>query len=165
MKKGNRKFIYTSKAAHLLVMSELLCRGWNVSIPEVDVGDDIFVVKDKTRDFIPVQVKYSVCKNNGKGRFSSQFQIPIKQIEEAKTPDLVYIFVTRYKEEWKSFIIISRRDIDILRSDTQKPLGTINKKYLHLTLNFVGNNKCSCSKVDLKDYLNNWNDFPLVLNP
>ncbi len=134
MKKGNRKFIYTSKAAHLLVMSELLCRGWNVSIPEVDVGDDIFVVKDKTRDFIPVQVKYSVCNHNGKGRYSTQFEIPIKQIEEAKTPDLRYIFVTRYNDEWKSFVIISRRDLDLLKSDPQKPLGTVNNNKLHLTL-------------------------------
>ncbi len=30
-------------------MAELLLRGWNVAIPEVDVGDDIFVVRDATR--------------------------------------------------------------------------------------------------------------------
>ena len=27
-------------------MAELLLRGWNTTIPEVDVGDDIFVVRD-----------------------------------------------------------------------------------------------------------------------
>ncbi len=27
-------------------MAEFLLRGWNVAIPEVDVGDDIFVVDD-----------------------------------------------------------------------------------------------------------------------
>jgi len=27
-------------------MSGFLTRGWNVTIPEVDIGDDIFVVQD-----------------------------------------------------------------------------------------------------------------------
>ena len=27
-------------------MSEFLTRGWNVAIPEVDIGDNIFVVQD-----------------------------------------------------------------------------------------------------------------------
>lgn len=30
-------------------MSELLLRGWNVAVPVVDVGDDVFVVDDTTR--------------------------------------------------------------------------------------------------------------------
>ena len=33
--------LYLGKAGHLTVMSEFLTRGWNVAIPEVDVGDDI----------------------------------------------------------------------------------------------------------------------------
>ena len=28
-------------------MAEFLLRGWNVAIPEVDTGDDIFVVQDE----------------------------------------------------------------------------------------------------------------------
>ena len=34
--------LYLGKAGHLTVMSEFLMRGWNVAIPEVDIGDDIF---------------------------------------------------------------------------------------------------------------------------
>ncbi len=33
------------------------------------------------------------------------------------------------------------------------------------TLKFLGNSQCSCSKVNLNQYLNNWKDFPLVLDP
>ena len=38
---------YLGKAGHLTVMSEFLMLGWNVAIPEVDIGDDIFVVQDE----------------------------------------------------------------------------------------------------------------------
>ncbi|MFN9688681.1 MAG: hypothetical protein ACK57X_07415 [Bacteroidota bacterium] len=40
-------------------MSEFLTRGWNVAIPEVDVGDDIFVVQDDNGTLRRVQVKTS----------------------------------------------------------------------------------------------------------
>lgn len=37
---------YTGKAGQLFAMSEFLMLGYNVAIPEVDRGDDIFVVRD-----------------------------------------------------------------------------------------------------------------------
>ena len=40
-------------------MSYFLLRGWNVAVPEVDVGDDIFVVDDKKGVFYRIQVKTS----------------------------------------------------------------------------------------------------------
>jgi len=43
----SKKFnLYLGRAGQLAVMSEFLTRGWNVAIPEVDIGDDIFVVRD-----------------------------------------------------------------------------------------------------------------------
>jgi hypothetical protein len=38
--------LYLGKTWHLAVMSEFLILGWNVAIPEADIGDDIFVVQD-----------------------------------------------------------------------------------------------------------------------
>ena len=43
---SKRTNLYTGRAGQLAVMAELLLRGWNTAIPEVDVGDDIFVVRD-----------------------------------------------------------------------------------------------------------------------
>ena len=40
--------IYKGKSTQLHVMSLLLLRGWNVTIPEVDTGDDILVLKDES---------------------------------------------------------------------------------------------------------------------
>jgi hypothetical protein len=62
--------LYLGKAGHLTVMSEFLTRGWNVAIPEVDVGDDIFVVQDDNGTLRRVQVKTSTSieaiKKHGK---------------------------------------------------------------------------------------------------
>lgn len=44
----NNYHLYLGKAGHLTVMSEFLLRGWNVAIPEIDIGDDIFVVQDES---------------------------------------------------------------------------------------------------------------------
>jgi hypothetical protein len=49
--------LYLGKAGQLVTMSEFLARGWNVATPEVDVGDDLFVVEDKKGIFSRVQVK------------------------------------------------------------------------------------------------------------
>jgi len=38
-------------------MSEFLARGYNVAVPEVDRGDDLFVVQDESGDFDRIQVK------------------------------------------------------------------------------------------------------------
>jgi len=42
--------LYLGKAGHLMVMAEFLTRGWNVAIPEVDIGNDIFVVHEYHTD-------------------------------------------------------------------------------------------------------------------
>ncbi|MFN9622301.1 MAG: hypothetical protein ACK587_05640 [Cyanobacteriota bacterium] len=39
---------YVGKAGHLAVMGELSLRGYNVALPEIDKGDDIFAVNDVT---------------------------------------------------------------------------------------------------------------------
>ena len=40
-------------------MSELLARGYNVAVPEVDVGDDVLVIRDATQEVSRIQVKSS----------------------------------------------------------------------------------------------------------
>jgi hypothetical protein len=59
--------LYLGKAGQLVVMSCFLVRGWNVATPEVDVGDDLFVVEDKKGIFYRVQVKTSqaTLRENG----------------------------------------------------------------------------------------------------
>src|SRR5437763_10837468 len=53
--------LYFAKGGETVAMSELLLRGYNVAIPAVDVGDDIYVVEDAESNLIRVQVKSSNC--------------------------------------------------------------------------------------------------------
>ena len=39
----SRQSLYSGRAGQMAVMAEFLIRGYNVAIPEVDVGDDIFL--------------------------------------------------------------------------------------------------------------------------
>jgi hypothetical protein len=38
-------------------MSEVLLRGWNVAVPVVDVGDDVFVIDDNDKTTYRLQIK------------------------------------------------------------------------------------------------------------
>ena len=54
---SNKSNLYIGRAGQLAVMSEFLLRGWNAALPEVDVGDDVFVVKDKGGDLFRIQAR------------------------------------------------------------------------------------------------------------
>ena len=41
---------HIGKAGHLAVMAEFANRGYNVAIPEIDIGDDIFVEFSETEN-------------------------------------------------------------------------------------------------------------------
>jgi hypothetical protein len=99
--------LYFGKAGHLFVMSEFLLRGWNVAIPEVDEGDDIFVVKHELGRLIRIQVKTSRAKLQKDG-FSATFSLSTKQLEDVSKNDIFYVFLVRGKDAWERPIIISR---------------------------------------------------------
>ena len=96
---------YIGKAGHLAVMAEFLMRGWNVAIPEVDTGDDIFVVQDENGTLRRVQVKTSMATERLKG-FSGQFQIPIKQLRNIRDVLVHYVLIVRNKDKWTTPVII-----------------------------------------------------------
>ena len=86
--------LYLGKAGHLTVMSEFLTRGWNVAIPEVDIGDDIFVVQDDNGTLRRVQVKTSTS-TPGQKNYTGQFNVPIKQLRNISNVPIHYVFITK----------------------------------------------------------------------
>ena len=95
----NQHHLYLGKAGQAYVMSQFLARGWNVAVPEVDVGDDIFVVRDEIGDFSRIQVKtaHATARKNG---FSAPFNLPIEQLRRLTIPELTYCFMIRFEDEW-----------------------------------------------------------------
>jgi len=70
--------LYIGSAGQAAAMSEFLVRGYNVAIPEVDRGDDLFVVQDASGSFNRIQVKTSIAKKKvKKNTYAAQFNIPL----------------------------------------------------------------------------------------
>ncbi len=86
---------YFAKGGEAAVMSEFLLRGYNVAVPAVDSGDDIYVVGDAEANLIRVQVKSANCKKKPYG-FCGQVRIRLSQLHETKNTPLLYIFAMRY---------------------------------------------------------------------
>jgi hypothetical protein len=57
------KKTHFGRAGEFFAMSELLLRGWNVAVPVVDVGDDVFVIDDNDKTTWRLQVKSSKVEN------------------------------------------------------------------------------------------------------
>jgi hypothetical protein len=89
---------YLGKAGHLTVMSKFLMLGWNVAIPEVDIGDDIFVVQDDNGTLRRVQVKTSISTTRKSG-YSGQFSVSIKNLRNITNILVHYIFIVRRNDE------------------------------------------------------------------
>lgn len=150
--------LYLGKAGHLTVMSEFLTRGWNVAIPEVDIGDDIFVVQDDNGTLRRVQVKTStstIRTNN----FSGQFNVPITQLKNITNILVHYVFVVRHNEQWTKPIII-RQDylLDHVNSDN---IGSQHEGNLKLYFSY-SIEKVECSGLDFTKYVSDFTDFPVI---
>ncbi len=153
-----RNHLYLGKAGQFVVMSELLCRGWNVAVPEVDIGDDIFVVRDANGEFIRVQVKTATLKKRT-GGISVQFSLSFLQLKRDVTPELVYVFALREQEGWAGHIVISRAELFNLFQNS-----TINPKGDNITLYFSikAKGEIICWEQNFASYWNNFDLFPII---
>lgn len=113
-------------------MAEFLIRETNVAIPEVDIGDDIVVVRDDNDQITRVQVKTTNATEIGPDTFKAQFSIPIQQLESGP-PQLVYAFVVRRNLRWEEFVIIRRSVLEQLRIEYGALNETNKKQTLSLT--------------------------------
>jgi len=155
-----RNKLYLGKAGQFVAMSEFLVRGWNVAIPEVDIGDDIFVVRDETGDFVRVQVKTSNVKTF-KNNYGVQFRLSHKQLQQTFTPDLLYILVVRYTEGFNKFIIIKRDEL--LTKVQLENVGSISNDYLQLYFSINKNTwSVTCNSKNFTQYVNDFQLFPKI---
>ena len=148
--------LYFGKAGHLFVMSEFLLRGWNVAIPEVDEGDDIFVVQHEQGRLARIQVKTSRVKYQKEG-FLATFSISTNQLEDVSKDDIFYVFLIRNEDSWEKLIIISREELFDTLADT---ILASNSKNQTVRLLFK-KGKIFLRNTDFKKYQNNFTDFEI----
>ncbi len=73
------KKTHFGRAGEYFAMSELLLRGWNVAVPVVDVGDDVFVIDDNDKTTWRLQVKTAEGEANG-GSVKAKFTLSRAQL-------------------------------------------------------------------------------------
>ena len=139
-------------------MSEFLTRGWNVAIPEVDIGDDIFVVQDDNGTLRRVQVKTSVATER-QNNFSGQFNVRLIQLKNIANIPVHYVFVERHNQQWTKPVVI-RQDYLLDHWQNDK-MGSEHDGNLNLYFSY-SNSKVESSGLDLSRYVSDFTDFPLI---
>lgn len=156
----NRQNLYLGKAGHFAVMAECLHRGFNVAVPEVDIGDDLFVINDGSGDYRRVQVKTATGKSlKTQARYTAIFRVPLSQLQTAFTPDLTYIFAVRLPNAWGPFVVIQRGLLDELRELDNVGSASDGSLVLSISYSNSGDN-ARCSKIDFTRFLNQFENLP-----
>lgn len=142
----------------MAVMAELLWRGWNVALPEVDVGEDVLVVKDDSGDLWRIQVKTATAQPQADG-YAAQFRVSLRQLRTPRTPDLVYIFAMRTLAGWEPFVIMDR---STLRLEHEiHGVGSVSTD--HVVFRLVSSrSSLRCSQRDFQPYRGDWSRWPLI---
>jgi hypothetical protein len=159
---------YVGKAGHLAVMGEIAWRGYNVAMPEIDIGDDVFVYRDSTNQTWRLQVKTSRLYKQKKSR-AYQFLVRETQITTPANPPLHFVFCMRLDPGWQ-FLVIDRAIFANYRSaNTGFGSRNVSKTGIasvtfNVTQHIDGPKKgrVICSKTDLTHHLNNWSTWPAI---
>lgn len=149
--------LYFGKAGHLFVMSELLLQKWNVAMPEVDIGDDIFVVRDKDSSFIKVQVKSANAMLKSSITTAS-FTTSLQQLRSSADGKLIYFFLVRKDKEWDKIIIIERTELWALYQKITKSIKIKSgrtPKTITIKLTYNGQ-KIKWKDENIESYHNKW---------
>jgi hypothetical protein len=113
------KKTHFGRAGEYFAMSELLLRGWNVAVPVVDVGDDVFIIDDNDKTTRRLQVKTAAGVRDGTAfppKYNALFGLSRRQLREAQPIELFFLFLARIERGWR-FLIVPRYELVQIRDD------------------------------------------------
>lgn len=143
----------------MAVLAVLLNRGYNVAVPEVDRGDDLFVVHDETGRLFRIQVKSATGK--GKRRVSGAFNISLNQLRTPRMPDLHYVLVLLHADGRREFLIISRKEL--LELWEIEGIGHVTDEGRRVVLHIsFGEDGVLCDGKRLDEFREDWSLWPKV---
>ncbi len=132
-----------------------------MAVPEVDVGDDIFVVRDSDGNLSRIQVKTGSAKEIRNG-YSVQFSVPLHQLMFPVSPELTYVFAVRCNHRWEAFVVIARASLN--REYRSHNIGSrTGHDRLTLYMSFF-RKRIVCSKRDFTVYLNKWDKWKQIFH-
>jgi hypothetical protein len=150
---------HVGKAGHLAAMAEFLLRGYNTAMPEVDLGDDIFVVEDRRGQLWRIQVKTAIAQRTRKG-YRAKFSVSIRQLATEKDPDLFFVFAVRLEGRWE-FLLIPRQQ---LRDEFERHrAGSRSRDNILFTVRLTGQSVI-CAQRDWQGWRGNWSEWPEITN-
>lgn len=107
------KKTHFGRAGEYFAMSELLLRGWNVAVPVVDVGDDVFVIDDNDKTTWRLQVKSAEGEEMPEadgGGVRARFTLSRKQLRTPQAIELFFMLIVRHHGRW-DFLVVPRTDL------------------------------------------------------
>lgn len=151
------------RAGEFFAMSELLLRGWNVAVPVVDVGDDVFVIDDNDKTDVPRAGQVRDERHE-----PILFKLSRKQLRTAQAIELFYLLLIRDGARWR-FLALPREQLmeirDAYESDERErsrgrpPLKDADAKGDDLSLRIaVAGNSPSGWGRNLAEYFDTWPD-------
>lgn len=156
---NEKRKLYVGRAGQMAVMAEFLLRGWNVALPEVDMGDDVFVVHDRENDFSRIQVKTAVGKAQA-GGYSAQFKVGRQQLDDTRLPEVRYIFLTRWQGRWDVFVIVPQTELRV-EQDVHHA-GSEVENSIVFRLVFVDGKVKAAGDRDWSGFLNKWSHWERI---
>ena len=158
-----RANLYLGKAGQMYVMAEFLERGWNVGAPEVDVGDDIFVVRDIDGDLSRIQVKTARAQLHSYG-YSAQYNVRATQLAALREPPLDYFFVVRTDDVWGPFVVI--RQGELQRLAVTEAMGSRTSSSHIFRFRYFEDDgeitRIDCSGRDLTSHINDFSTWERI---
>jgi hypothetical protein len=155
------RLAFFGRSGQLAVMSEFLHRRINVAIPEVDVGDDVFVVKGSDDTVTRIQVKAATATAQA-GNYFARFNVPLAQLLVPRdTPALVYVFAVRFQDRWSDFIVIRRSTLfaRVNEGAGYRGVSSDGKEYVQFRIVFT-EEAVQCGPVNFQRYRNAWDPWP-----
>ena len=146
-------------AGQAAVMSEFALRGYNVAIPEIDKGDDVFVVRHDTGKMWRMQVKTS-RPSQRKANVYYSFRVKESAIHAPTAVADFFIFVMRQNNRWRFCIIATSVLSNYVAGHA---MGT--KYQDSRNFNFIFNpaaNTFTCSGENLTHHFEHWAVWPII---
>ena len=154
---SSKQNCYLGRSGQMAVMARLLHRGYNVAVPEVDRGDDLYVMHDEIGELTRVQVKSATAR--GVKRVSGAFNISRAQLERPHQPELFYVLALHDQGVWRDFLIIPRLELDWLRAAHGVGHLSDHGRRLLLYVSF-SEEGVRCNNTSLTAYRENWSHWP-----
>ncbi len=149
----DRRSLFIGRSGELAVLSEFLSRGYNAATPEIDIGEDVFVIEDGKEGYWPVQVKTASALERQDGSCTAHFNFRRDQLITIPTVELTYVLALRRAKKWSSFLVIPREELyeRYRRGELGKQEGAM------LTWLFeYGQDQVRCQHADFSPFESTW---------